>query len=190
MSEVLKDEIFYDQSGGGATFSGGEPMMQTDFLAALLERCRQRGISTVVDTCGYAPDGDFDRVYDLVDLFLFDLKLMDETLHVEYTGVSNNLILANLTSLAMRGQKVVVRIPMIPEITDTRQNLDAVAVFLRPLRNVRRISLLPYNKLGEDKAKRFKLGDRGLRLETQSPDEMHRRAAWLASHGYEVKIGG
>ena len=190
MAQIVQDEIFYDQSGGGATFSGGEPMMQIDFLAALLTACKDRGIRTAVDTGGHAPNEDFDRVYDLVDLFLFDLKIMDQALHLKFTGVTNELIHSNLAMLASRGKKVIVRIPMIPDITDTRENLEAICSFLEPLGNVRRVSLLPYNKLGEDKSERYQLPSRGLRWETQNPEEILWRKASFESHGFSVTVGG
>jgi pyruvate formate lyase activating enzyme len=190
MAEIVQDEIFYDESGGGATFSGGEPMMQIAFLTALLAACRSRGIHTAVDTCGYAPETDFDRVYELVDLFLFDLKIMDPSLHHKHTGVSNGLIHSNLAFLALRGDKVIVRIPMIPEITDTEENLSAICSFLEPYANARRISLLPYNKLGADKSERYGLVSRAPGWETQSAEEISRRRALFESRGFSVTVGG
>lgn len=190
IDDIMKDEMFYDQSGGGVTFSGGEPMIQPDFLTALLEECKQCDLHTAVDTSGYAPREDFERICNLVDLFLFDLKLMDDAEHFEYTGVSNRLILENLVLLSEIARKVVVRIPMIPEITDTRVNLDAVSEFLEPLKGVRQINLLPYNRLGEDKASRFGFGDSAHLWETQSTDDLELRADWLRSAGYLVKVGG
>ena len=190
MEEVMKDEIFYDQSGGGVTFSGGEPMMQLEFLASLLGECRRRAVHTTVDTSGYVSSEDFAEIYDLVDLFLFDLKIMDEDGHVQYTGVSNRLIHNNLIALASRGEKLIVRMPMVPGVTDTRENLDAVAAFLKPLKNVRNISLLPYNRLGEDKAERHKLREPRKRWQPPTAEDMDRRRKWLESAGYTVRIGG
>lgn len=190
MDEVMRDEVFYVQSGGGVTFSGGEPMVQKEFLKALLQASRERRLHTAVDTCGYAPTADFKEVYELVDLFLFDLKLMDTEMHREYTGVSNDTILSNLALLAGRGNKVIVRIPLVPEITDTPENLEAVASFLAPLRSLRRISLLPYNKLGEDKTDRYHLPRRRLNLTPQTAEVMERKAAMLRSLGYDVHVGG
>lgn len=190
MPQIIQDEIFYDESGGGATFSGGEPMMQVDFLAALLTACKDRGIRTAIDTCGHAPQDDFDRVYDLTDLFLFDLKIIDRDLHVKFTGVSNELIHSNLARLASRGEKVVVRIPMIPGITDTGENLEAVCSLLKPLGSVRQVSLLPYNKLGEDKSERYQLAQHSLKWETQSPEEILARKALFESRGFSVTVGG
>jgi len=190
MAEVVKDEIFYDQSGGGVTFSGGEPMMQPEFLAALLQACRGRSLHTAVDTCGYVAWEEFERIYDLVDLFLYDVKLVDADRHKEYTGVSNETILDNLSRLAALGDKVQVRVPMIPGITDTEENIAAIDSVLRPLTNVRMISLLPYNKLGEDKTERFHLTCRRPVGDVQSGPELKRIQQRFEANGYSVRIGG
>lgn len=190
MDEVMRDEPFYDQSGGGVTFSGGEPLGQKEFLTALLHASRNRRLHTAVDTCGYAPAADFEEIYDLVDLFLFDLKLMDTEMHREYTGVSNDTILSNLALLADMGNKVIVRIPLVPDITDTPENLEAIAAFLAPLKSIRRISLLPYNKLGEDKTDRYHLPRRRLQLTPQTAEMIEQKAAMFRSLGYEVHVGG
>jgi pyruvate formate lyase activating enzyme len=190
MDEVTRDEVFYRQSGGGVTFSGGEPLGQIEFLQALLRASKDRGLHTAVDTCGYAPAADFERIYSLTDLFLFDLKLMDTEMHRQYTAVSNDLILSNLALLADRGNKAVVRIPMVPDITDTSENLEAIAAFVGSLKSIRRISLLPYNKLGEDKTDRYRLPRRRLQLTPQTAEAMERKAAVFRPFGYEVHIGG
>ena len=190
MAEIMQDEIFYDQSGGGVTFSGGEPMLQIDFLEALLRECRKNGLHTALDTSGQAPLEDFDRVYDLLDLILYDLKIVDATDHEKYTGVSNQLILSNLKSLAARGGKLTVRIPMIPGISDTESNLRATADLLEPMKNIRNISLLPYNRLGEDKRGRFQLPDHREHWDTQSDDTMQVRKQQLEARGFRVSVGG
>ena len=190
IAEILQDEIFYDQSGGGVTISGGEPLMQVEFLKALLDRCHHLSIHTAVDTSGYAAWNDFEQIYDLVDLFLYDLKIMDETDHKKYIGVSNRRILSNLARLTERGDKVIVRIPMIPDITDTQDNLEAIAVFLSSLPNVHFISLLPYNKLGEDKIERFEMGHPRRRWQTMPTEQVRQAGRMLESHGYQVSIGG
>jgi len=190
MREVMRDEVYYDESNGGVTFSGGEPMVQIDFLEAMLGACRQNGLHTAVDTCGHAPREDFERIYDATDLFLYDLKLIDRGAHVQYTGTSSELILANLSFLAGKGNKVVVRVPMIPDITDTSENLEAIAGFLTSLKTVRTIHLLPYNKLGEDKVERYHLARRRLDLTPQTQSAMEQKAATLRAHGYTVVVGG
>lgn len=190
LDEVLRDEPFYDESGGGVTFSGGEPMAQPDFLEALLQMSRAWGLHTAVDTCGYAAVEDFAHLRGLVDVFLFDLKLIDRDLHVQYTGLSNERILFNLTELDRMGSKVSVRIPLVPDITDTKDNLEAIASFLEPLESIRQLSLLPYNKLGEDKIARYALSRRPLSLEPQAPEELERRASFFEALGFDVRIGG
>ncbi len=190
LKEILRDEIFFDESGGGVTFSGGEPMMQIEFLDDLLRRCRRHGLHTTVDTCGCAPWQDFDRVHGAVDLFLFDLKLMDDRLHREYTGSSNALLHDNLIKLAEIGAEIVVRIPMITGITDTESNLDAIADFLQPWPSLRRIDLLPYNKLGEDKTRRYGLERRRLTVPSQPRETLESAARRFAARGFDVKVGG
>lgn len=188
--EIVKDRIFYDQSGGGATFSGGEPMAQPGFLMALLESCRTQGVHTTIDTCGYAPAEDFEKISDLADLFLYDLKIMNDRDHQKYTGVSNELVLKNLNLLVQKGSKVQLRIPLIPGITDTPDNLDAIIEFTEKLHGVNQVSLLPYNRFGEDKRSRFNLGDRTGRLPAQTKEQVEAAAGRFTASGYDVKIGG
>jgi len=190
MKEVEKDRVFYDQSGGGVTFSGGEPMMQPDFLAAALAACRDAGLSAAVDSCGYAPVEDFDRIYELVDLILYDLKLADDELHKKYTGVSNGLILNNLTFLSEKGNKVRLRIPMVPGITDTMENIKGILAYILPIKNIKHISLLSYNKLSEDKIRRFGMMDKLGRLEIQDQEKIRETVMLFENHGYIVKVGG
>lgn len=190
LEELLKDCIFYDESGGGVTFSGGEPLLQVDFLEAVLRQCRHHGLHTAVDTSGYAEWSVFERLYDLVDLFLYDIKLIDEQAHMKYTGVSNELILSNLEKLCRLGDKVTVRIPLIPEITDTDRNLEDTATFLSQLQNVRGVCLLPYNKFDREKLQRYNLGVPRFDLTERTSEEVRRAGRVLEGHGYRVSIGG
>lgn len=190
VKELLRDIPFYDQSGGGVTFSGGEPTAQPEFLEAALRACKDLGLHTTVDTCGYAPFEVFERVCVLTDLFLFDLKLMDNRAHCEHTGMPNDLILANLNRLAGTGSNVWIRVPLVPEITDTEENLSAIAEFLVPLPSIRRVNLLPYNKLGEDKIARYQLARKNLNQMTQTRAALIQKAARFSALGFEVKIGG
>ena len=190
MAELVKDEIFYDQSSGGITFSGGEPMTQINFLDALLSACTVRRLHTIIDTCGLAPAEDFDRIYDRVDMFLYDLKIMDDTAHEKYTGQSNRVILDNLANLAARGNKVKVRVPIIPGITDSAANIEAMMQFLASRKNVRDVSLLPYNLYGEEKFRRFKITNRLGHLSTPTDSDMAAIATKFRDSGFRVKIGG
>jgi pyruvate formate lyase activating enzyme len=148
MDVILQDRIFYEESGGGVTLSGGEPLMQPWFLEALLLACRARDIHTAVDTSGLAAADHLRRIAPLTDLFLFDLKLMDDALHRKHCGVSNSLILENLKSLATTHSNLWLRLPLIPGINDSDDNLEALARFAAALPGVRQVNLLPYHKTG------------------------------------------
>jgi pyruvate formate lyase activating enzyme len=190
MMEIEKDIVFYDQSGGGVTLSGGEPLMQDEFLTALLVECRAKGIHTALDTSGYAPRELLDKICDRIDLFLFDVKLVDEEEHMKYTGVSNRLIFDNLAALLERSRKVIVRIPLIPGITDREANLKAIIALLSKFNNVQGIDLLPYNKMGEEKFRRFSMYSKLGTLPAQSQEELRERVKLFAEAGYHVNVGG
>jgi pyruvate formate lyase activating enzyme len=172
MDELIKDRVFYDESSGGITFSGGEPLIQYKFVSECLKECKLSGLQTAVDTSGYVPFVTFENIYEYTDIFLYDIKLIDDTEHKKFTDVSNELILNNLKELTNLGNKVVVRIPLIPEITDTQKNLSDIAAFIARLKNVQQIDLLPYNKISENKYKRFKRTSSLGELETQSQEKL------------------
>ena len=151
MAAIEPDRVFYEESGGGATFTGGEPLAQPDFLLALLHACRQAGISTVLDTCGYAPWQVLQKTLPLVDLYLYDLKMMDDDRHQHWTGVSNADILSNLRLLVEAGARVRVRIPLIPGVNDDEANLKACAAFLSALHPLPEVELLPYHAIAAGK---------------------------------------
>ncbi len=190
VGEIARDSIFYDQSHGGVTVSGGEPMMQLDFLEGLLKACRSRGIATTVDTSAYAPWTDFAGILDLVDLFMVDLKLLDNGQHEKYTGVSNALILENFQKLMDAGARVRARLPIIPGITDTEENIDALISFIGQYEELELISLLPYNRLGEDKFDRLGIEYEPGALKTQTQEEMKNISDRFERAGLSVRIGG
>ncbi len=189
VTEVSKDRPFFDESGGGITVSGGEPLMQAAFAGSLLAACRARRIRTVLDTCGLAESGVLLRVSEYVDLFFYDLKLMDRERHQHFTGVNNDLILRNLRMLADRGSAVIVRIPVIPGVNDDSENIDDVSKFLTTAR-LREIDLLPYHRFGSDKYRRLHLpyGMEGVAPPTAV--QMDLLAARLRRDGFTVRIGG
>lgn len=190
MAEVAKDVIFYDQSGGGTTFSGGEPLMQPDFLLALLNRCRAEGIHTAVDTTCYAKGDLVRRVAEIADLFLCDVKHMDSQMHERYTGVPNELILGNLKMLAGAGKKLIVRIPVVPGFNDEEANLENTARFVQSLPTVRRIDILPYNRGGLEKSVRLAAGFDLMEGHSPGDEHMAEIAKTLRGYGFEVTIGG
>ncbi len=188
IKEVERDIPFYDESGGGVTFSGGEPMLQLPFLTELLLECRKRGIHTAVDTSGYAEERDFSAILENVDMFLYDLKLMDDELHQKTTGVSNKKILSNLEFLAEQGANVRIRIPLIPDITDTNENLEAIGTYLLTLKRRFPADLLPFNIFYKSKYDRLKLDNRLKNMETQSPQRIVDIRETLASSGLDVFV--
>lgn len=189
LAEVLKDQAFYDESKGGITVSGGEPLMQAPFLEALLAACRARRIGTVLDTCGFAETGEIRRISQFTDLFLYDLKLMDPEKHRRFTGVRNDLILQNLKMLAEGGSAVIVRVPIIPGVNDDRDNIEAISSFLSHL-EFRRIDLLPYQKIGTAKYHRLQLSYRMEGVVPPTVEHMETIASRLREDGFRVRIGG
>jgi pyruvate formate lyase activating enzyme len=155
LDEVARDLIFYDESGGGVTFSGGEPLLQSDFLLDLLRGCRARHIHSAVDTSGFASSQLILRVAELTDLFLYDVKVMDPARHKAATGVSNVIILDNLRRLSRSGARLWIRVPVIPGINDDAENFHALGRFLDNLPGVERVDLLPYHRTGVSKFKRM-----------------------------------
>ena len=151
MREILKDKAFYDNSGGGVTFSGGESMLQIDFLEELLKACKQNGIHTAIDTAGHVPYESFESVLPYTDLFLFDVKCYDSDKHKKYTSASNELIFSNLRKLLKTNKTVWVRIPIIPTVNDTEEEMLAIKSFLYSCRAPKKIELLPYHSMGEHK---------------------------------------
>jgi pyruvate formate lyase activating enzyme len=189
VTEILKDQVFFDGSGGGVTVSGGEPLMQGAFVEALLAVCRTRRIRTALDTCGYADSNLIRRVSENVDLFLYDLKLMDCEKHRHFTGVKNDLILRNLKMLAEHGSAVIVRVPIIPGVNDDIGNIDALSEFLAPL-SLRRIDLLPYHRIGSGKYNRLHLPNEMEGVNPPTTEQMESIAARLRRDGFNVRIGG
>lgn len=156
MVELDKDRVFFDESGGGVTFSGGEPLAQPDFLIEALKSCRQAGIRTAVDTSGFAPWDVLAEVAGLADLILFDIKHVDNHEHVRLTGVSNEVILANLRLLAKAQANLWLRVPVIPGMNDHTENFAATARLVREL-GLCDVYLLPYHSTGQ-----YKYGQLGL----------------------------
>ena len=190
IKEIEKDLLFYDQSGGGVTISGGEPLSQPEFVADLLYQCKQKGIHTALDTCGYAPWEDFVPLLNLVDLFLYDLKFIDDALHQKYTMVSNRLILENLIKLSKTGIQIFIRIPVIPEITATPENLTQLAEFILTLDTVKQVSLLTYNFMAEEKYKKLDKSYPLQGLRPLSGQRMNGIKKHFEKYGLAVNIGG
>ena len=189
MREIEQDLIFWDESGGGVTFSGGEPLAQPRFLAALLDACGEKRINTVVETCGLATKDVLLELSEKVGLFLYDLKILDPVKHMKYTGAPNDSILANLEALARRKKPVVVRFPIIPGINDDSENIRQMIALLSRLQ-LRQIHLLPYHPAGSEKYKRLGLVFRLEEVKAPPPSLLAAIAGEFERAGFNVKVGG
>lgn len=146
---LLEDKDFYETSGGGVTLSGGECMCQADFSAELLKKLKENGINTAVDTCGFVPRESIDKVIPYTDIFLYDIKAIDEDVHIKCTGRSNKLILENIKYINSCGKAIEVRIPYVPNFNDNQ--MDKIAEFLKPLENIRAVKVLAYHNYAASK---------------------------------------
>ena len=187
--EITKDHIFYEESGGGVTFSGGEPLMQHLFLNELLEKCDEEGIHTAVDTTGFASQKVFDAVSERAKLFLFDLKHMDSKAHIKYTGVPNEKIFENLINLDKKNKNVIIRFPVIPKINDDENNIAEMILFLRKLKNINQLTLLPFHSIARHKYDKMDMENKmGNAKSLQKEDLLDLKASFEAI-GFNVKIG-
>jgi len=189
LGEIERDRIFFDESGGGATFSGGEPLSQPALLEWLLAACRERRIHTTIETCGAAPRAALLRAASLCDLMLFDVKLLDAARHREFTGASNANILENLLALAAVRGNTVVRIPVVPGVNDCAEEVRGFRDLFGALRPAR-IELLPYHRAGSEKYRRLGRENPMNGAAEPSPARMAAIAAELSLTGIPVKIAG
>mgnify|MGYP000288641071 CR=1 FL=1 len=148
---LLEDKAFYDKSGGGITISGGDPLFQHEFSLGILKECKQHKIHTAIETCMYAKKEIFEKFFDYVDLFIVDLKIFDSGSHKKYTGVENRLIKSNFEFLASKKEDILVRIPLVPGITATKENIGEIAAFVYKANDKIPIELMNFNPLGENK---------------------------------------
>jgi pyruvate formate lyase activating enzyme len=188
MKEVEKDNVFYDESGGGVTFSGGEPFMQPVFLRSLLEACTDRAIHTAVETCGFVSLETLLSTGPYVDLYLYDLKAVDDETHRRFTGASNRIILNNLRELSQIHNHIIVRFPVIPGANDDEGNVIHLGEFVSSLRSVKEIDVLPYHQHGIEKYKRLGMTNRMPKVEP--PSNMDAIVEKLEGFGLFVKVGG
>jgi len=188
LEEVKKDALFYQNSGGGVTFSGGEPTHQPEFLWYLLKGSQESGIHTALDTSGFVKPEILKRVLEHTNLVLYDIKHMDPAKHKEFTGVDNRLILENARMIATMGKPMIIRVPLIPGRNDSKENIKALAEFMLSL-GLKRVDLLPYHSLGKIKYQRlgmeYKLSD----LKPFAEGEVAKIKADLESYGLQVGVG-
>ena len=182
---VLEDRIFFEESGGGVTLSGGEPLLQADFCKALLTGLHTEGISTAVDTSGCVPWSSFQKVINVTDIFLFDIKHMDSKRHRELTGVSNEKIIKNLRMLSEREARIEIRIPLIPGYNDDNINIDAICSFLFTIR-IERVRLLPYHDMARNKYCSLGMEDTLPQVMPSSAEALMRVYKRLQNYGINV----
>ncbi len=190
LDEVRRDQIFYDESGGGVTVSGGEPLSQPAFTKALLGACREVGIATAVDTCGYGDREQLLEMAELTDLFLYDLKLVDPDRHATYTGAGNEGIIENLRELGRVHRNIWVRIPIVPGMNDSPVDLDTAGALIRQIKGVQQINLLAYHDTAAHKFERLGRPYRVESISAPTPEQMDRAAERMRKFGLNVKTGG
>ncbi len=190
LSEIRRDIVFYVNSDGGVTFSGGEPLMQHEFLCSLLQRCKEENIPTAVDTSGYAPSDVLERVAENTDLFLYDLKTMDDQIHRQFTGISNRRILENLWLLAEWKKMVIVRVPIIPGVNDNEESISAIGSFVHRLGAVSEVDLLAYHQTATEKYRRLGIPYSMKFMKPPPQDKLDLLAAILRRTIPVVAIGG
>jgi len=186
-----RDRPFYDCSGGGVTLSGGEPMAQDEaYLLAVTKRLSRRGIRVDVDTCGYAPYARFQSLLPYIDTFLYDIKAVDPVLHTRYTGIPNDLILDNVRRLSGDGARVNIRVPVIPGVNTAGMEMERIMSFVRENTRAEQVNLMPYHRLGQDKAARLE-GRECVLFQEPTPEEMQEIVLiWRKAGFAEVCVGG
>lgn len=195
MRVVMTDKPFYDNSGGGVTLSGGEPLVQWRFVRGILEQCRERGVHTCVETAMMIHPDILDEILPLADLIICDIKHMDPDKHRAYTGVSNGLILDNIRKTVNLGKPTVIRIPVIPGHNDSRENIIASAVFVAEELNnrIRQLQLLRYRKLGEEKYEAlgiaYPMGDFKAPAPEAGENDIRELAALMREYGVPAVAG-
>jgi pyruvate formate lyase activating enzyme len=191
--EILeKERVFFNNSNGGITFSGGEPMLQSEFLLKALQGCKENGFHTAVDTSGHSSAESFRSIIPFTDLFLYDIKHLDEAKHIEYTGVTNTLILENYRLLLGSGKNLIVRIPVIPGFNDDTDHLERLKNFINSTKSgsLKRINLLPFHKTGSSKYKKFNFHYLMEGIIPPDIEKMKKIKELFMETGTKVKIGG
>ncbi|HRZ95983.1 MAG TPA: glycyl-radical enzyme activating protein [Paludibacter sp.] len=191
INELMKEKIFMEETGGGVTFSGGEPLQQADFLIEMLQACKQNEMHTAVDTSGFVKWDILEEVARYTDLFLYDLKIIDDELHKKFTGVSNKLIMENLTHIHELGKKVWIRLPMIPGITFTETNINQTIDLLKQQKHsIECVNLLPYHNTASHKYDRFGIVNSLPELKSVMKSDLEKTKMQFEKAGFLTKIGG
>lgn len=191
VEQVLKNSVYYQFSEGGVTISGGEPLFQAEFLINLLRRLKEEGINVALDTSGYATWETLKQVVPYTDLLLYDLKHLNSAVHMKLTSVPNELILDNLRSLVNMQKKVLIRIPIVPGLNDSADNIKSIASFIaEQVPKVEGVELLPFTRLGASKYQRLGLPNPCEGIATPPLDQMQKLSEYFSARNINVKIGG
>jgi len=191
MEEIYKDLIFYEESNGGVTFSGGEPFYQFEFLQELLKASKKKNINTAIDTSGYTPKENISDVLDYTDLFLFDIKHLVDEEHIKYTGVSNKTILDNLNFIIQKKKNIILRMPVIPGINDTRINIDLIKNLISENNGfINELHLLPFHNIASNKYKKLNIENKFKESLSLSKEVLIPLKEEFERTGIKVKIGG
>ncbi|WP_027634615.1 trans-4-hydroxy-L-proline dehydratase activase [Clostridium hydrogeniformans] len=188
--EILKDKIFYDESKGGVTFSGGEPLSQGSDLIDIIKKCKERKIHITLDTSGYASEEILKQVCENVDLVLYDLKVIDNEKHKEYIGVDNKIILENLKILVKLNKRVFVRIPLIPGVNTNKKDIEDYIKFLKETGGIEEVDILPYHNISSEKYNRLNKEYELKDVEVPSEKMLDEIKEDFEKNGFKVKIGG
>jgi len=192
VDELYKDRMFYEESGGGVTLSGGEVMAQDmDYIIDVARRCKGKGFHLAIDTCGFAKTENYESILEYADLFLYDIKLIDDEKHIKFTGKSNGLILKNLEFLSDNKANINIRIPLIVGVNVDDDNLEVKKMieFLKPL-NIKAVSLLPYHNIGKHKYSRLYKTYEGEEFEKPCDKKMEEIKDLFEQNNFDTKIGG
>lgn len=189
LEEIEKDRVYYNRSGGGVTLSGGECLCQPEFALAILKACHERGISTAIETAGYAPTETVREILPYVDTVLMDIKHMDSEKHKQFTTRENELILGNARVIAKEAKHLIVRTPVIPTFNDSEEEIRDIARFAREI-GVKEMHLLPYHRIGSDKYVGLGRTYTMSHVEPPTRDKMKRLAAVVEREGLCAQIGG
>ncbi|MGC9341686.1 MAG: glycyl-radical enzyme activating protein [Bacteroidales bacterium] len=190
MKEILKDKAFMEESGGGVTFSGGEPFLQPEFLAEIIPLCKKHNIHVAIDTSGYVKENSFRTIAKETDLFLFDIKLIDEQRHMKYTSVSNDLIFRNLDYLHNEKIPVIIRFPIIRGVNDGEYLMEMATFLNHRYPAYRELHLLPFHNIADHKYERFGMKNRMKTVKPYTDKEIQEIAGTLSNYGFQVKTGG
>ena len=192
VKEIEKDRMFYEESGGGVTLSGGEVMTQNiDYIERLVKILYEKGISVAIDTCGYAKYEAYEKILPYVDVFLYDIKLMNNQKHILFTGKDNNLILENLIKLCNNNANVNIRIPLIDgvNVDDGNKEVKEIISFLKAL-NIKKVNLLPYHNIGMHKYKKLDINYDESKMDRPSDKKLEEIKNLFAAENFDTSIGG